>query len=141
MILAGTSNEDIKYLISKRYEKDNYVLIDDLFILGLENCKQSNIEFVVICPELIESEETKELAKFYSTNFKCYQVSQKVFQRLCTKENCAGIIVLTKITGAKSNGTLASLLIDFKTRLVSVELLSLEILYNNTIIKPPSGKK
>jgi len=97
MILAGTSNEDIKYLISKRYEKDNYVLIDDLFILGLENCKQSNIEFVVICPELIESEETKELAKFYSTNFKCYQVSQKVFQRLCTKENCAGIIVLTKI--------------------------------------------
>ena len=53
MILAGTSNEDIKLLISKRYEKQGLVLIDDLFILGLENCKNSDIQLVVVCPELM----------------------------------------------------------------------------------------
>lgn len=101
MILAGTSNDDIKYLLSKRYEKDGYVLVDDLFILGLQNCKKSDVSFVVVCPELIESDEAKDVVKYYSSHFKCYQISQKVFSRLSSKENCAGIMVLTKIRNNK----------------------------------------
>lgn len=100
MVCANTSNEDIKYILSKRYEKDGLIVADDLFILGQDNCKKSQVEFAVVCPELITSDEAKELCEYYS-KFKCYQVSQKVFLRLCSKENCAGILVLTKIAESR----------------------------------------
>ena len=100
MICANTSNEDIKYILSKRYEKDGYIVADDLFILSQENCKNSQVKFAVICPELITSDEAKNLCQYYS-QFKCYQVSQKVFSRLCSKENCAGLLALTKINESR----------------------------------------
>lgn len=96
MIVAGSSHEDIKYIISKRYEKENFVLVDDLFILSQDNCKKSDIQLVVVCPELIISDEAKELVDHYS-KYKCYSVSQKVFMRLCSKENCAGILIITRL--------------------------------------------
>ena len=101
MLKVGADNEKIKYILNGKYEKDGYILIDDLSILEYENCKKSDIQFVVVCEELIESNEAKELVKFYS-RFNTLSVSEKVFNRLASKENCAGILIVTKLKEDKS---------------------------------------
>lgn len=109
---VGADFEKIKYLIGGKYLKDGFVLVDDLSILGLKTCKNSDIQFVVVCEELIESKEASEVLKYYS-KFDCYSVSQKVFNRIASKENCAGIMALTKL---KQD----SLFLDKKNALVLV---------------------
>lgn len=101
MLKVGADNEKIKYILNGKYEKDGYVLIDDLSILEYDNCKNSDIQFAVVCEELIESDEAKNLVKYYS-QFNTLSVSEKVFNRLVSKENCAGILIVTKLKEDKS---------------------------------------
>jgi len=98
---VGADFDKIKYLISGKYIKDGFVLVDDLSILGLNGCKQSDIQYVVVCEELIESDEAKAILKYYSM-FDTYGVSLKVFNRIASKENCAGIMALTKLKQDRS---------------------------------------
>jgi len=100
MINIGINDEKIKKLIKKNYD-NNCVMIDDLFTLSLEKCKNSKIKFSLVCEELINNENTKKLAKFYMDTTDCYLISKKVFERIATKDNLAGIIVYTEIEQAK----------------------------------------
>lgn len=93
---VGADFDKIKYLINGKYLKDGFVLVDDLSILGLNGCKNSEIQYVVVCEELIESEDAKNILKYYS-KYDCFGVSLKVFYRIASKENCAGIMALTKL--------------------------------------------
>ncbi len=96
MINLGTSDERIRKLIKRDYDK-NYIVVDDLFVLSLEKCKYSKIKFCLMCEELIKSDEAKSLADFYMQKCDCYAISKKVFERIASKDNLAGIIVYTKI--------------------------------------------
>lgn len=96
MINLGTSDERIKNLIKKKYEK-NCIVVDDLWTLSLEKCKNSNLQFCLICEELIFSKEAKDLVEFYSKKTECFAVSKKVFERIASKDNLAGIVLYTKI--------------------------------------------
>ena len=96
MINLGTSDERIKNLIKRKYEK-NCIVVDDLWTLSLEKCKNSNLQFCLICEELIFSKEAKDLVEFYSKKTECFAVSKKVFERIASKDNLAGIVLYTKI--------------------------------------------
>ena len=96
MINLGASSEIIKNLIKKHYEP-NYIVVDDLFVLSLDKCKQAQAKFCIICEELIYSDEAKKLAEFYVSKVQAYKVSEKVFERISSKENSAGILLYVQL--------------------------------------------
>ena len=100
MINIGIQDNKIKQLIKKKYDK-NHIIVDDLFTLSLDKCKYSKIKFSLICEELIHDEETRKLAEFYKNTTECYAISKKVFERIASKGNLAGIIIYTKIEEIK----------------------------------------
>lgn len=100
MLNIGIQDEKIKKLIKKQYEK-NHVVVDDLFVLSLDKFKYSNIKYSLICDELIYNEETIALANFYKKTTECYAISKKIFERIASKGNLAGIIVYTEIKELK----------------------------------------
>ena len=93
----GLKDERIHYLLKKEYEKDNLILVDDLYILSLPKVKQAEKKLCLFCSELLTSNEAKEILEFYKNSVESYEISKKVFSRLASKENCAGIIVVFKI--------------------------------------------
>ena len=95
MYLEST-NELIKYLTRREYSKDNYVLIDDLFIMTLDKVKESDVKVFLYCPSIATSDEAKEVIEYYSKRFLTYEINNKLFNRLANKDNCAGLLLLTK---------------------------------------------
>ena len=93
----GTADEHFKYIAKKEYEKNNEVVVDDLFILSLENCKKSQLKFCLYCEELIQSEQAQSILTYYKSACETFKVSLKLFNRIASKENCAGILVCCKI--------------------------------------------
>lgn len=96
-IILSTQDERIQYILKKHYQKDKYVLIDDLFILTLDKVKESEVKIVLYVPSLIVSNEAIKTVNFYKNHYESFEISSKLFSRLASKENCTGILVLTKI--------------------------------------------
>ncbi len=95
-MFLSSSNPIIHSIIKKEYQEEGYVLIDDLFILSLDEVKNSEIKYCFYCPSEISSQEAKETLKYYQNHCETYEINNKLFNRLSSKENCAGILVLAK---------------------------------------------
>lgn len=93
----GTSHQIIKNIKHNVYTKQGYFVVDDLFILSLPECQQSNVLLCILCPEEITSTEANEIAEYYKNNFTTYSVSKKTYDTIASKQNCAGILVITQI--------------------------------------------
>ena len=107
----GSSNEIYKYILKKNYLKNNEIVVDDLFILNLEKCKKSILKFCIFCEELIVSEEARKILNYYSAKCPTYQVSLKLFERIASKENCAGILLCCKLSEPTINKNTSFILV------------------------------
>lgn len=96
MINLSASDERIKKLIKKDYDKC-CIAVDDLFTLSLNSCKNSDVQYSIICEELVFSNQAKELVLHYSKRAPCFYVSKKVYERVSEKGNTSGIIVYTRL--------------------------------------------
>ena len=93
----GSSHQIIKDIKHNNYTKQGYYVIDDLFILSLDKCKQSNVLLCILCPEEIISVDAQKIAEYYQNNYPTYTVSKKTYDTIASKQNCAGILVITQI--------------------------------------------
>jgi len=94
----GISHPIIKDLKHNTYTKQGYFIVDDLFILSLEKCKKSNVQLCIICPDELVSEQALQIAEFYQTHYPTYSVSKKTYEAIASKQNCAGILIVTSLT-------------------------------------------
>lgn len=99
MISISVSDEKVKRIIKNNLEESE-IVVDDLFTLSLDNCKNSDLQYCLICEEIITSSEAKQIEEYYIKNTDCYLISKKTFDRICSKQNGAGIILVTKIKQA-----------------------------------------
>lgn len=98
----GASDEHFKYILKKEYLANDEVVVDDLFILSLPNCRSSQLNFCLYCTELIVSAEAKECLVFYQNHCHCFEISKKLYSRITSKENSVGILVCTKIISKRT---------------------------------------
>ena len=79
----------------KRHPKDEYYVIEELFILEMSikyNCELIGLLF---CEELCYSEQTKKIINEYKLRTdKVYKISKKIYLSLAEKENSSGMIGL-----------------------------------------------
>ena len=94
----GAQHEIIKKLKHNEYTKQGYLVVDDLLILSLPECKNSLLELLIVCPDMIESNEAKSVLKYYQDNCPTYAISKKTFETLASKQNCVGMILVTKLS-------------------------------------------
>ena len=92
----GIGDEKVKMLAKRKYDP-GCIAVDDLFALGLEKCKKSGLRFCMICPELVTSEQAKEIAAFYEKHTECFEISKKVYDHVAEKGNTCGIVLYTQI--------------------------------------------
>ena len=92
----GIGDEKVKMLAKRKYD-NGCIAVDDLFALGLEKCKNSGLRFCLICPEMVTSDQAKEIAAYYEKHTECFEVSKKVYERIAEKGNTCGIILYTEI--------------------------------------------
>lgn len=116
VIAIGSSDEKVKNIIKGKFDDSNIIVVDDLFTLSLEECKTSALQYMLICEDLITSEEAKEIANYYKSKIDCYSISQKTFEKISAKQTCAGMVLVTKINQAtppaKEKGNLTILVCD-----------------------------
>ncbi len=96
----NSKDERVNRIIKNKLQKDELV-VDDLFALSLGNCKKSNLQYALICEEIITKDETKKLVEYYKTNTDCFSISKKTLDRIASKNNCAGIVLVTKLEQKK----------------------------------------
>lgn len=101
MIAISASDEKVKNIIKGKFEDSSILVVDDLFSLSLDKCKHSNLQYMLICEEMITSEEAKEIATYYKTATDCYAISKKTFDKISAKQTCAGLVLVTKIEQEK----------------------------------------
>ena len=89
----GAGSAEIKALKDlKRHPMPEHVVIEDFSTFA--HLKSSNRDLItfIYCPELIYSEEGKELVSYFTNHSQnTYTVSKKLYQSLCEKDNAAGL--------------------------------------------------
>lgn len=81
----------------KKHPKNEYYVIEELFIL--EMCLKYPCEVIglLYCDELCYSENVKSMIKQFKENCNnVYQISKKTYNSLAEKENASGMIALVK---------------------------------------------
>lgn len=100
MVAIGSNDDKVKNIIKGKFNDPNIIVVDDLFTLSLKQCKTSALQYMLICEDLVTSEEAKEIANYYKSKTECYSISQKTFQKISAKQTCAGMVLVTKIKQA-----------------------------------------
>lgn len=92
----GISDERVKLLAKGKYDP-GCVAVDDLFVLGLEKCKKSGLRFCLVCPDMVKSAQAKAVVAYYEQHTECFEISQKVYERIAEKGNTCGIVLYTEL--------------------------------------------
>lgn len=97
IIAINQTYDIIKKIRKNDWSKEDTFVVDDLFVLSLDETKNSEILAVIFCEPLLFSDEAKALKAYYVSRIDvAYSVSEKVYALISEKENCAGLTVILK---------------------------------------------
>lgn len=81
----------------KKHPKNEYYVIEELFILEMCLKFSCNLIGLLYCDELCYSDSAKNIVKsFKEKSSNVYQISKKTYNSLAEKENASGMIALVK---------------------------------------------